>query len=307
MESFTIGENFSFQGKCFLQAMPADRMASEQSFIGGERRDAYDGEVMTRPIRNPMHAVRTGAAAELQAPPLLTREVALFLDVDGCLLEIRDDPALVRAEAPLIELLEAISEKLEGALALVSGRSIASIDRIFAPATFAAAGLHGLERRGAASRPVLTLAPEANPMLRDVVAEARSMLARHPGALIEDKGATVALHWRVAPEAENVARSIAGRALDKLPDYEIQHGKQVLEIRPAGDDKGTAIAAFLEAYPFRGRMPVFAGDDVTDEHGFEIVNRLSGVSVLVGDRTETSARYRLESPATVRAWLENIQ
>ncbi|QNN46188.1 trehalose-phosphatase [Thermomonas brevis] len=245
-------------------------------------------------------------AARLPAPPPLSDDCALFLDVDGCLLDFHDDPASVRAEPPLVARLDAIARRLDGALALVSGRSIASLDRMFAPGAFAAGGLHGLERRAAGSMP----APEAAVPAFDraawtkLVADARAWMAGHPRAVVEDKQRTLALHWRAAPEAEGDARAFAALALARLPGYQLQPGNRVLELRPAGADKGGAIAAFLSEPPFAGRTPVFAGDDLTDEPGFALVNERAGISIVVGDRRPTQAAYRLADPAGVRRWLE---
>lgn len=245
-------------------------------------------------------------AARLPAPPPLSDDCALFLDVDGCLLEFADDPSSVRADASLLASLEAASRRLGGALALVSGRSVASLDSIFAPSLFAAAGLHGLERRdhpgGQAMGEVEQAALDAT-RWSDVVAEARARLAGHAGARVEDKGRTLALHWRAAPPAEDASRGFAAWALPRLPGYVLQPGSNVLELRPAGADKGAAIAAFLGLPPFAGRRPVFAGDDLTDEHGFALVNARAGISIVVGDRRPTQARHGLADPAALRRWL----
>lgn len=245
-------------------------------------------------------------AARLPAPPFLSDACALFLDVDGCLVGFEDDPASVRIESSLVARLDAVAARLGGALALVSGRSIASLDRLFAPALFAAGGLHGLERRGAMTPAVCAVpVPVFDPVLwRTLVTDARAWLAGYPGARVEDKERTLALHWRAAPEAEDRARAFARQALARLPGYELQPGNRVLELRPAGTDKGCAIAAFLREPPFAGRRPVFAGDDLTDEHGFALVNERAGISIVVGDRRPTSAKYRLADPAAVRGWLE---
>ncbi len=234
-------------------------------------------------------------------PPAVTRDWALFLDVDGCLVEFADDPAHTTVPQPLVERLLQLSELLCGALALVSGRRIETLDRMFAPALFPSAGLHGLERRLDAETVSLPGMPETT--LESELLEARAILAEHPGALVEDKGVAMALHWRAAPGAEATARDFARRALARLPGYRLQPGDRVVELRPDAADKGTAITAFLEHTPFRGRVPVFAGDDLTDEHGFEVVNANGGISILVGDRKDSVATYGLEAPAAVRAWL----
>ena len=215
---------------------------------------------------------------------------ALFLDVDGTLLEIESHPDDVRAGPRLQALLARIAGALDGALALVSGRSIASLDRIFAPLVLPAAGLHGLERRGADGR-VHYPAGFATRM-----SEARGSLIAfvegHPGLLLEDKGAALALHYRNAPDLAGAARAAMEDARNTLgEDFHVQEGKMVLELKPTGEDKGTAIAAFLAEPPFVGRTPVFIGDDVTDEDGFRVVNRLGGHSVRVGQAPGSAAGF----------------
>jgi len=232
-------------------------------------------------------------------PPAPADDWALFLDVDGCLLEFADAPDAVRVPEPLRDILARLVQRLQGAVALVSGRAMASLDRLFAPLELPGAGLHGLERRDAAG----TVAPEAAPALVAVLAEAQRIAAEHPGVIAEDKGAALALHWRVAPHAAPALRAFAEAALPRLPGYRLQHGDSVVELRPGEGDKGEAIAALLRNPPFRGRVPVFAGDDLTDEAGFAAVNAHGGISVLVGAREPSEARYQLRDPADVRAWL----
>lgn len=233
-------------------------------------------------------------------PPRPADDWALFLDVDGCLLELADAPDEVTVPPPLPGLLERLADRLDGALALVSGRALASLDTLFAPLQLTAAGLHGLERR---SLVATVPAPPRSAALESVHEEARSLADGFPGAIVEDKGAALGLHWRRAPHAAGTLRAFAEAALPRLPGYRLQHGDHVVELRPAEGDKGAAIRALLDEPPFRGRVPVFAGDDITDESGFAIVNALGGVSVLVGDRTPSAAHFGLRDPAAVRAWL----
>lgn len=232
---------------------------------------------------------------------------ALFLDVDGTLLEIESHPDDVRAGPRLKGLLEAVTAALGGALALVSGRSIAGLDRIFSPLVLPAAGLHGLERRGADG---LVHYPKD---LADRMSRARAGLMdfveAHAGLLLEDKGAALALHYRNAPGLAGPAREAmdsARRALGE--DFHVQQGKMVLELKPTGEDKGTAIEAFMAEAPFAGRVPVFIGDDVTDEDGFRVVNRLGGHSVRVGPAEHSEARHFVPGVVEVldgmRNWIE---
>ena len=134
-------------------------------------------------------------------------------------------------------------------------------------------------------------------------ADARRLAEAHPGTLVEDKGAALALHWRQAPDAAPALGRFAETVLPWLPGYRLQPGDHVVELRPSAADKGDAIEAFLGEPPFAGRRPVFAGDDLTDEHGFEVVNARDGLSILVGGRKGSAAVYGLRDPGDVRAWL----
>lgn len=234
-------------------------------------------------------------------PPAPADDWALFLDVDGCLVDFADTPDGVSVPARLRATLEALATRLDGALALVSGRPLHGLDHLFAPMRLpTAAGLHGLERRSAHQ---VQAAPEPPPAFASVRDEARQLATGWPGTVVEDKGAALGLHWRGAPAAGDALRDFADAVLPRLPGYRLQHGNQVVELRPAEGDKGAAIDALLEEPPFRGRVPVFAGDDITDESGFAVVNRRGGLSVLVGDREPSAAHYRLRSPEAVRRWL----
>jgi len=245
------------------------------------------------------------SAAKAPAPPPPSGDWALFLDVDGCLLDLADTPDAVVMPGGLPVRLEALQSRLCGALALVSGRTIAKLDELFAPLRFDAVGLHGAECRSRRLISAAAAPPPALPAIRDA---ATRLAAVYEGIVVEDKGRALALHWRRAPDAEPALQAFAAHSLEQLPGYRLQQGKQVVELYPGGDgeegrDKGRAIAALLEVPPYRGRTPVFAGDDFTDESGFEQVNAREGISVLVGDRSPSAACFHLHDPAAVRAWL----
>lgn len=233
-------------------------------------------------------------------PPAPAGDWALFLDVDGCLLDIAEHPADVNVPAHLRDTLQVLAHRLDGAIALVSGRPVAGLDALFAPLQLSAAGLHGLEWRSMAAS---QSAPQAPPALDAVHREAAAIVASFPGALVEDKGVALGLHWRQAPAAMEALRGFAEAALPRLPGYRLQHGHGVVELRPACGDKGTAIASLLLQPPFLGRTPVFAGDDITDESGFAVVNAQGGVSILVGEREPSAAHFALPGPKAVRRWL----
>jgi trehalose 6-phosphate phosphatase len=235
-------------------------------------------------------------------PPHPDASWAFFLDVDGTLVAIAESPGAVRIDRALHELVETLTRTSGGALALVTGRSIADIDALFAGGLLPVAGQHGLERRRASGRisrhrtSVRHLA-----MVRGALAVA---VGRHPLLLLEDKGLSLALHYRRAPRLAGYAHRLARALLLQLgPDWTMQRGKQAIELRPAGPDKGTAIEAFMHEPPFRGRTPLFIGDDVTDEHGFAMVATLGGEAVKVGPGP-TCAAWRLDDVTAVRSWLE---
>jgi trehalose 6-phosphate phosphatase len=237
-------------------------------------------------------------------PPTAMADLAVFLDVDGTLLDIAPTPEAVVVSDRIKTLLSDLSTRVNGALALVSGRSIRTLDALFDPLRMAAAGVHGCERRDASGHVLL---PEVD--VARVAAARDELIAwtlRHPGTLLEDKQYALALHYRLAPHLEAPALSEIESALAMLDSHELQRGKFVFEIRPAGYSKGGAIHAFMREAPFRGRQPLFIGDDVTDEAGFISVNELGGLSVRVGRESATAARYRLRNVADVIRWLESL-
>ncbi len=233
-------------------------------------------------------------------PPLLDRACALFLDVDGTLLEFASRPDLVALPHGALETLGRISDRLDGAVALVSGRPLRELDALFAPLRLPAAGLHGQQFRGVDAPDERTADDDALFTLRR---EASLLVERHPGIVVEDKGANLALHWRAAPEAEVALRALAERHLPQLTGYRLQPGDHVIELVPAGVDKGRAVLTLMAEPPFAGRTPVFVGDDLTDEFGFAAADAAGGWSVLVGTREPSCARYALRDPSAVHHWL----
>jgi trehalose 6-phosphate phosphatase len=227
---------------------------------------------------------------------------AFFLDVDGTLLEYADHPGGVQVSPELAETLARLVDASAGAVALISGRAVSDVDRLFAPLVFPAAGQHGAERRRADG--IYHRHPVLADGLRRVAGELAGFTARHPGVLLEDKGMSVALHFRLRPELRESVESEVSRVAGALgAAWTCQPGRQVYEIRPGGRDKGTAIADFMAEPPFAGRVAVFVGDDLTDEQGFTVVNRHGGLSVKVG-AGETAAGWRLLDAEAVRQWLD---
>ena len=232
---------------------------------------------------------------------------ALFLDFDGSLVELAATPDAVHVADDLLRLLEELETHLDGALAIVSGRPIAQLDDYLAPHRFPTAGLHGLERRR--SDGLLVPAPARSDQLANIAAGLEAFAAAHPAVLIEDKGVTIALHYRGAPQLEDACRAIMqDLAAQCGDDMVLLAGKMVFEIKPANVDKGQVIDAFVAEAPFAGRIPVFCGDDVTDEPGFAAANRHGGVSIRVGAPTagSTIARFRVTDVGALFAWLRTI-
>lgn len=238
-----------------------------------------------------------------RTPPSISRNWALFLDVDGTLVPQIERPDGVRFDDALRDLLTGLSDRLEGALALVSGRSIASLDALLHPLELVwLSGLHGVQRRTAQGSQ--QHAGEWDDDALAVYAEhAGALVARFPGASVEHNGPCLYLHWRAAPNAAAELTRLAEEVGSALPSHRLHRGQHGIEIRPVGIDKGEAIRRFMASTPFAGRRPVFAGDDPADEPGFAAVNEMGGISVLVGAPRETSARFGLPDVDAVLAWL----
>lgn len=235
--------------------------------------------------------------------PAFAADWALFLDIDGTLLDHAERPDAARPGEAEFRLLASLQRGADGALALISGRSVADIDVVFAPLRLPAAGQHGIERRDASGGVHRHAFPSQ--ALRSVAARIGDFAARHQGLLFEDKGHNLALHYRLAPQLAGAAQAMLSEAAAQLgAGFELLHGKMVVELKPSGRDKGSAIEEFMREAPFAGRRPVFVGDDQTDEYGFGVVNRLGGESVKVG-AGPTAARWRIPDAHAVRAWLGN--
>lgn len=233
--------------------------------------------------------------------PAFAKDWALFLDVDGTLLDIARQPDAVTVSPALHELLRLAYRLSNGAVALISGRSLVDLDRLFGPLRYPAAGQHGLERRGATGH----VSSSIGAMERiNRAAQLLALQARmQQGVVVEHKGLSLALHYRNAPDLQEWANLTMNALLVGLgPAFQLVEGKMVFELKPGGRDKGTAIADFMSEPPFANRQPVFIGDDVTDEDGFAVVNIAGGHSIKVGDGGSL-ARWRLTDAQSVRQWL----
>lgn len=240
------------------------------------------------------------SAVKLLLPPAVP-DWAYFLDVDGTLLELAATPGEVHVPLELKTTLALAHRCCNGALAIVSGRPLAELDHLLGLPQLSAAGQHGLEIRDAQGK--INRQHVETVDMQNIVQYLHLLKERHPGLLIEDKGGTLAIHYRQATAlAGHLSRLIKGM-LAVQPGLRLQRGKYVYELKPAGFDKGTAITTLLSQPPFAGRKPVFIGDDLTDEHGFAAINKLGGISIKVG-KGKTCAHYRIADVDAVHRWLE---
>jgi trehalose 6-phosphate phosphatase len=272
-----------------------------------ERRDRCVPAVFLREFPADMNLVHSDNETDILPPPPRAdiATLALFVDVDGTLLDIAARPDAVVVEPALRATLRALHARLGGALAPLSGRPLRDVDALLGLHDAAAAGLHGVELRaqggGGLGQAVV------DERLDAARTRALEIAAAIPGLLVEDKGAAIALHYRAVPDAEIDTRRAAIGLLDLAgADYELVQGKAVIELKPRHADKGTALAALMRIAPFIGRTPWMIGDDVTDEDAFAETNALGGVSVIVGERRPTLARYALAGPASARTWMASL-
>jgi trehalose 6-phosphate phosphatase len=227
----------------------------------------------------------------------------IFLDFDGTLVEIEDRPDDVRVDAATLQFIERLRDKVGRALALVSGRDIHVVDRLLHPLVLPVAGVHGLQRRDAAG---YLHSPVIDPGVMDAVAaKMEAAFSEEPGIFIERKTGAVALHFRLRPDFEKRCYALAQQIVSNRPELHLMTGKMVCEIRLQGFDKGAVIEAFLNERPFKGRKPIFAGDDVTDEAGFATVNACDGISIKIG-RGPTAAKFRAANIAGLRDWFDEL-
>src|ERR1700744_156694 len=232
-------------------------------------------------------------------------EIAILLDIDGTLLDLMPTPREVWVPPGLRETLNGLMKKTSGALALVSGRSLNDIDLIFAPQEYPAVGGHGAEMRLASDGEAV--ASHAPPMDKELKKRLAAIAALSPGILLEDKGYSLALHYRLAPHAEKAIYEAVSLIRADLPNapIEVLPGKCVCEIKQSGFDKATGVRELMNHEPFRGRRPLFIGDDVTDESVFAAMPDLGGIAFSVG-RPAQGVAGQFEHPTDVRAWLTSL-
>lgn len=235
--------------------------------------------------------------------PLLAPDSALFLDIDGTLIEFVPRPEDAHVPAALRETLEALRQSLDGALAVVSGRALADVDRLFAPLKLAAAGQHGAEARLAPGGPAQIFASPAAG-LRAVLAAAAPYLAAHPPLRAEDKGLSIAFHYRGAERQAAALRDVLADAVARQDvPLQLLDGHLCFDLRPEAEHKGRVVERFMAAAPFKGRAPVYIGDAGTDEDGFAAALAARGRAIRIGAPRPTRATESLADPSALRDWL----
>lgn len=236
----------------------------------------------------------------LSVPPVLTGTHAFFFDLDGTLADIKPQPHQVSIPVGVRAALRQLAQNNDGAVALISGRSMDELDALAGAGCFPLAGVHGAERRDISGQVHRITLPQE--LARELEHELRHALVGLPGAKLESKGMAFALHYRQAPQHQQAIAQLAERMVRRWPALALQPGKCVLELKPKGVNKGEAIRAFMQESPFMNKTPVFLGDDLTDETGFKVVNLMGGYAVKVG-QGETEAGWRLDGVAAVHQWL----
>jgi trehalose 6-phosphate phosphatase len=232
-------------------------------------------------------------------------ETAILLDIDGTLLDLAPTPREVWVPPGLAETLKGLLARTSGALALVSGRSLNDIDLIFAPDQFPAVGGHGAEMRLSTDNEAV--ASHAPPMDKELKRRLAAIAKLSPGILLEDKGYSLALHYRLAPHAEKAIYEAVSLIRADLPNapIEVLPGKSVCEIKHSGFNKASGVLELMKHEPFKGRRPFFIGDDVTDETVFAIMPDLNGLAFSVGRRAQGVAGH-FDEPRDVRSWLAHL-
>ena len=234
-----------------------------------------------------------------QPPVELIRGASIFLDFDGTLVEISSTPDAVVIEDRLRALLVRLRDRLDGRVAILTGRAAADVAGMIAPASLVIGGSHGLEMLGHdGGEP-----PERPRLLDSVLPEIKALESRFPGVLVEDKPFGAAVHFRQAPEAEGACLAAVEAAAARTGML-IQPGKMVFELKPSGGDKGSALRRLMGEPAFAGSRPLFLGDDLTDEAGFCAARELGGAGVLIGEPRDSAALYRLNSVGEVLDWLD---
>jgi trehalose 6-phosphate phosphatase len=234
-------------------------------------------------------------------PPRADLSWAWFFDIDGTLVEIASAPSRIVVSDDLPHIISRLRVLSGGAVSLITGRSVSDVEKFFPIDGIAVAGQHGLEMRDPSGEVEIAFTSGAD--FAAIRSELSDIASRHEGLIVENKGESIALHYPQAPRLAGYAHRVKRKIREAHgSDLTIQKGKRVVELKPAGANKGSAIRELMLAPPFAGRMPVFVGDDVTDEAGFRLVNSMGGHSIKVGPG-KSEAKWRLRDVRDVRQWL----
>ena len=241
------------------------------------------------------------SASTANPPGRLPERAAVFLDFDGTLAEFADRPDQVVVAESLVPMLIELQGRLDGALAILSGRTLPELDAFLDGLVFPAAGNHGRDLRWSDG----TLAPSEIPDITQEMHEIERFASARPALLVERKEGAVALHYREAPHLKDDVHTFMERLCAQRDDLELMPNKMLLELKDATSNKGAALAAHMEREPFKGRTPVFIGDDANDEPGMEAAQAVGGWGIKVGEGN-TVARYRLDDVSAVHEWLARV-
>ncbi len=230
--------------------------------------------------------------------------VALFLDIDGTLLDVALTPSTVHVPPNLAELLDMLAGRLHGALAIVTGRSLEEADRLLHPAKFIAGGVHGGEMRFSDNGKIETLTPKFSSVL---TADIKKIAEDLPGIVYEDKGSGIALHYRLAPELQSSLMMMIEALVPKYPNqFSICEGRKVVEVLPVGFSKGRALRTLAALPKFTGRIPIMIGDDISDVDAFRAAEALGGYGLKVAGENFSEDESAFQGPAEVLDWLRKV-
>jgi trehalose 6-phosphate phosphatase len=250
-----------------------------------------------------MQDVPATGAVRLDGLEVHADEWALFIDIDGTLLDMAPTPDAVRVPPGLVATLTHLSETFRGAVALITGRRVADADRFFAPLKLAVSGVHGAEARNAHDGRTALL---AGPVPDDLVAAVHDVALARPGILVEDKGSALAVHYRNAPEARAELELELRRAAARWDGFAVRTGRKVLDVVPEAHSKATGLAWIMTLPAFHGRRPIMIGDDHGDEPAIRAAERLGGIGLTVAGEHFARERADFLTPAGVRSWLASL-
>jgi trehalose 6-phosphate phosphatase len=250
-----------------------------------------------------MHDSPAPGAARLDSLLGRADEWALFIDIDGTLLDMAAAPDAVHVPPELVGTLNRLGRTFDGAMALITGRRVADADRFFAPLKLPVSGVHGAEARGAANGAPAMLAELVPAALTAAV---RSVACELPGVVVEDKVSGLAVHYRNAPDARGTLERELRRTVLRWDSFAVRTGRKVLDVVPKAHTKGTGLAWLMGLAAFKGRRPIMIGDDHGDEPAIEAAERLGGFGLTVAGEHFSADGADFESPASVRAWLAGL-